>query len=91
MDNEINELEKPFAPDSALDLTLSSVSKLFTTFSTDKYLEDNLQHSLKIILEAKTSVTCVIFLNKPYKKLLMIRFLDIDYGKTHMKCYNFCH
>lgn len=90
VNNEIHELKESFAPDLIPNLIPSSALELPATSSTTKYLEDNLQRIFKIVLEAWTSIILIVFLEKPYKKLLKANFLNMYCTKTYIEYYNFC-
>lgn len=38
----------------------------------------------------KTMILTVLFLKRPYKKLLKAKFLDVYKSKSHKEYYNFC-
>ena len=69
--------------------------------SVVRYLEDDLQQIVRTIFEAKllpppspppvlAPVVAATPHNKgPRERLLKARFLDIEWDKTHLECYNF--
>ena len=65
---------------------------LISTNSMAKYFKKDLQQIFKTILEAKAPVLTsqpLVFPNRPYKRLLKARFLDMYCDKTYMEYYNF--
>ena len=50
-----------------------------------KYTEEDLQRILKAVLEAQVPVY-----NKPRKKPLKTKSLDMYRGRSYMACYSFC-
>ena len=50
-----------------------------------KYTEEDLQRILRIVLEARAPPS-----DSPREKPLKARSSDVDCGKSHMECYNFC-
>ena len=69
--------------------------KLSTTATNvAKYSKNNLQRTLRTVLEAQTpapaSAPAPATSKKPQNKPLKARSPDIYCGKSHMDCYNFC-
>lgn len=56
------------------------------TFAIPKYVEEDLQQILKIVLEVWTLATS----EEPQDKLLKARSLNVYYERSYIECYNFC-
>lgn len=59
--------------------------------SIAKYMEQDLQHILKIVINARAPVPASAPApERPRKRSLKARFFDVYYGKSHIDCYYFC-
>ena len=59
---------------------------------TAKYSKKDLQRIFQTVLEAKAPASApqpLVFLDGPCERPLKVRFPDLYYNKTHIKCYNF--
>lgn len=79
IDSEMDELkgpsaQGPSAPSSALSLAPEPSVVLFTTFSTVKYLKDNLQCIFKTFIQAKTPAAPIAPPKDPRERPLKARF-----------------
>ena len=66
---------------------------LTTATSVSTYSEDDLQRIFKAVLEAQApapSPVSALVISEISQKKLKTRFPDVNCGKSHINCYNFC-
>lgn len=55
-----------------------------------RYPKNDLQQIPKVVLEARTPTVAALLSERPQKRSLKTKFLDVYRGKIHLECYNFC-